>query len=119
MLDAAQIVRLIDIANAGCHKGMVLEARAIYNSILEIKPDHVPASIGLALSHIVLSDFAKAEEMLRDILLKNHEESEARALLGFCFFLQKKQEEARQELLQITETEQGFAFASTLLKQMS
>ena len=94
MLEASHIARLMDIANAACHKGMVLEARTIFDSILVIKPGHVPALIGLALSHIVVNELAKAEGMLRDILASHEGDADAQAMLGLCLTLMKRQEEA-------------------------
>ena len=94
MLEESHIVRLMDIANAACHKGMVLDARTIFDSILVIKPGHVPALIGLALSHLVVNEFSKAESMLRDILAKHGDDADAQVMLGFCLKLMKRDEEA-------------------------
>ena len=92
VLEDAQISCLLDIANAGCHKGCVLEARTIYENILVMKPGHVPALIGLALSYIVVNEHAEAEARLRDILAKHENDADAKCLLGFCLILQKKDE---------------------------
>ena len=94
MLEESHIVRLLDIANAACHKGMVLEARTIFDSILAIKPGHVPALIGHALSHIVVGELGKAETMLRDILANHEDDADAQAMLGFCLILMKRKDEA-------------------------
>ena len=94
MVEESTIVRLMDIANAACHKGKVFEARTIFDNILVIKPGHVPALIGLALSHLVVNDFAKAEAMLREILAKNEGDADAQAMLGLCLTLMKREEEA-------------------------
>ena len=92
VLDDSQISRLLDIANAGCHKGCVHEARTIYDSVLALKPGHVPALIGRALSHIVVSDFDTAEAMLCDLLSEHADDADARCMLGLCLMLQKKEE---------------------------
>ena len=92
ILADSQISRLLDIANAGCHKGCVYDARIIYDSVLTLKPGHVPALIGRALSHIVVSDFAAAEAMLRDILSEHGEDADAKCLLGLCLMMQKREE---------------------------
>ena len=52
MLEHSQIVRLLDIANAGCRRGLIQEARNIYENVLVVMPGHSPARIGLAMSHI-------------------------------------------------------------------
>ena len=92
VLEDSQISRLLDIAYAGCHKGCVHEARTIYDSVLVLKPGHVPALIGRALSHIVVSDFDTAETLLRDILSEHEDDADARCMLGLCLMMQKKEE---------------------------
>jgi hypothetical protein len=119
MLAHAQIVRLLDIANAGCHRGMVQEARAIYESLLVLKPGHVPARIGLALSRIVVDEFAEAEAMLRAVLDEHPHDAEARAMLGLCLSLSGREEEARAELEAVRDSEgTGARLAGSLLAQM-
>ena len=92
VLNDSQISRLLDIANAGCHKGCVHEARTIYDSVLTLKPGHVPALIGRALSHIVVGDYDTADTILRDILSANSEDADAKCMLGLCLMMQKKEE---------------------------
>ena len=95
MVEESTLVRLMDIANAACHKGKVFEARTIFDNILVIRPGHVPALIGLALSHIVVDDHAKAEIMLREILAEHEGDADAQAMLGFCLILMKRNDEAK------------------------
>ena len=119
MLNDSQIARLLDIANAGCHKGLVTEARAVYEGILALRPGHTPARIGRALSHIVVDEFADAEAELRDILEQNAEDRDAAATLGLCLFLAGRKDEARNVLESLTGGEDTVAdLASTLLEQM-
>ncbi len=120
MLNDEQIYHLLDIANAGCHKGFVNEARAIYDGVLTLKPGHVPALIGLALSHIVIGEFDQGEEALLDIITKNPEDMEATAMLGLCLFLEGKKDEAREKLESIGSGHGGAsALAAALLEQLS
>ncbi len=120
MLNDEQIYRLLDIANAGCHKGFVSEARAIYDGILTLKPGHVPALIGQALSHIVIGEFDQGEDSLRDILAKNPQDAEATAMLGLCLFLEGKKDEAREKLESIGSERGGAsALAAALLEQLA
>ena len=96
MLTDSQIARLLDIANAGCHKGMVLEARTIYDGVLALRPGHVPALIGQALSHVVIGEYDKAETLLRNGVLADHpDHPDARAMLGLCLSLADQQDYAR------------------------
>ena len=69
MLSTEHKQRLLDIANAGCSKGLVVEARSIYEGLLSLDPGMAPASIGLAMSHIVLNEFDAGEELLREKVL--------------------------------------------------
>lgn len=119
MLEHAQIVRLLDIANAGCHRGMVLEARTIYESVLVLKPGHVPARLGMALSHIVVDEFDKAEALLKAVLDERPDDTEARSLLGFCLSLAGRNEEARPVLEALRDAEgSGTSLAADLLARM-
>ena len=118
MVEESTIVRLMDIANAACHKGRPLEARTIFDSILVIKPGHVPALIGQALSHIVVDELGKAETMLRDILASHEGDADAQAMLGFCLILMKRTDEATAllEPLKNTEGSAGKLAQSLLLQ---
>ena len=119
MLTDSQIVRLLDIANAGCHKGLIKEARTIYDGVLTLRPGHVPALIGRALSHIVLDDFSNAESQLRAILADHTEDPDALGTLGLCLFLSGQKDEARDILTSLAGGEgNAAALASALLKQM-
>ncbi len=118
MLEDSQISRLMDIANAGCHKGMAAQARTIYNSVLELRPGHVPARIGMAMSHIVVSEFDKAEQMLRALLDEGFD-ADAAAALGLCYTLADRKDEARDVLEPLAEGHgEAAALAAALLESM-
>lgn len=120
MLTDSQITRLLDIANAGCHKGLVLQARAIYDGVLAVRPGHVPALIGQALSHIVIGEYDEAEKLLCDGILSEHpDDADARAVLGLCLCLADKKEEARAVLSPLAENGgQNAELARSLLENM-
>ncbi|WP_273523467.1 tetratricopeptide repeat protein [Mailhella massiliensis] len=120
MLTDSQIVRLLDIANAGCHKGMVMEARTIYEGILAVLPGHAPALIGRALSHIVIGEYGQAETILRsEVLSENPDDAEGRVMLGLCLFLADKKDEAEEILQPLAEEEHSSAeLAKSLLEQI-
>lgn len=120
MLTDSQIARLLDIANAGCHKGMVLEARTIYDGVLAVRPGHVPALIGQALSHIVIGEYEEAEKLLCDGILSEHpEDADAQAMLGLCLFLSDRKDEAREVLRPLTEKDGSSSeLARSLMEQM-
>lgn len=94
ILTDSQITRLLDIALAGCHHGMVPEARRIYDAILAVKPGFVPALIGQAFSHTVVDEFEQAEQLLRDVLSTHPADPDAKAQLGLCLWLAQRQDEA-------------------------
>ena len=120
MLTDSQIVRLLDIANTACHKGLVLDARTIYDGVLASRPGHVPALIGQALSHIVIGEYDQAEDMLRTQVLADHpEDADGRAILGLCLCLADKKDEARQVLQELADEQTGGAdLARSLLEQL-
>ena len=120
MLTDSQITRLLDIANAGCHKGLVLQARAIYDGVLAVRPGHVPALIGQALSHIVIGEYDEAEKLLCDGVLSEHpDDADAKAMLGLCLCLAEKKEEARAVLNPLAENGgQNAELARSLLENM-
>lgn len=95
MLSDTQISRLLDVANAACHRGNVLDARTVYAGVLALRPGFAPALMGKALSHIVVDDFDEAERILKDeVLAAMPEDGDAQALLGLCCTLAKRQAEA-------------------------
>ena len=121
MLTDSQIARLLDIANAGCHKGLVLQARTIYEGVLSVRPGHVPALIGQALSHIVIGEYEQAEKLLRDGVLSEHpDDADAGVMLGLCLCLADKKDEAAALLRPLADGEGGSAeLARSLLENMN
>ena len=103
MLTQDQITRLLDIGVSACHSGAVYEARKIFDGLLKQRPGSAPALTGKALSHIVVDDFQEAEEILQQqILAKDPDDAEAKAMLGLCFLLSNRLDEARSILGTIT-----------------
>ena len=83
MLTNAEVTRLLDVANAGINKGQIALARTVYEGILAGRPDHAPTLISLALSYIAVSDFERADEILRDkVLAANPDDADALVYLG-------------------------------------
>ena len=99
MLSDTQISRLLDVANAACHGGNVVDARAMYAGVLALRPGFAPALMGKALSHIVVDDFDEAERLLKDeVLAAMPEDEDAQALRGLCYTLARRQGEAEAVL---------------------
>jgi thioredoxin-like negative regulator of GroEL len=99
LIDDIQLAQLVDVALAAAHLGKPGEARAIFENLLVYKPEHTPARIGLAFSHLVCNDFEKAETILREeILSRNPRDAEALALLGLALSFDGRIEEAAKVL---------------------
>ena len=120
MLTDSQIVRLLDIANAACHKGLVLNARTSYDGVLAGRPGQVPALIGQALSHIVIGEYASAEDILRSQVLAEHpDDVDAKAMLGLCLCLSDRKDEAKDLLQTLTDSQtESSELARSLLEQI-
>ncbi len=118
MLTQTEVTRLLDIANAGLHKGAVSQARTIYEGVLAGHPGHVPTLISLALSHIVVDDFAKADEILAGVLEGNPEDDDALVYLGLSQKLQQKTDEARETLGRVDPETTAGKLAASLLETL-
>ncbi len=119
MLSESQIRRLLDIANAACHKGNAADARIIYDGVLALRPGFAPARIGMALSHIVVNEFEKSEELLKAVLEENPDDVDAQVMLGLCYVLAGRGEEAETVLTPVAEgREPASELASSLLESL-
>ena len=119
MLSESQISRLLDIANAACHKGNAADARVIYDGVLALRPGFVPARIGMALSHIVVNEFEKSEELLKAVLEERADDADAQAMLGLCYVLADRREEAEALLTPLAESQEPTAeLAASLLEKL-
>lgn len=106
MFSDAEIKRLLDVANAGCHHGRVAEARQVYEGVLAVKPGFLPARIGQALSHVVVNEFEEAERIIMDDVLKTApDDAEARALLGLSYLLSGRGDEAAELLRAVSDVD--------------
>lgn len=96
MLSERQIARLLDMANLACQKGLVGEARTMFQAVLALKPNFAPALVGLAFSHVVVDDFDAALTILDDVLARNAADADALAMRGLACMLAGRKDEARQ-----------------------
>lgn len=120
MLSDAQISRLLDVANAACHTGNVADARTIYAGVLALRPGLVPALIGKAMSHVVVDDYAEVERILKEeVLAVAPDDADALAVLGLCYTLAGRNDEAEAVLLPLAEGEGASAeLAAGLLEKL-
>lgn len=101
MFSPRQLSRLLDIANMACHKGMVADARRIFETVLALKPGFVPATVGLAFSHVVVDDFDNALAILDRVLAEHGSDPDALAMQGLACILAGRREEAEQAFARI------------------
>ncbi len=94
MFNEKNIARLMDIATAACHVGLVLDARVVFNAILEAKKDFAPAKLGLAYSYLVIDQFEQATALTQEVLDADPNDTDAIGLLGFCCYLAGDKEQA-------------------------
>jgi len=104
MLSERQTARLLDLGNLACQKGLVQEARTIFDGVLALKPHFVPALVGLAFSHVVVDDFATAQTILNKVLDTHPDDADALAILGLAQMLSGQKEEAEQTFARIPGT---------------
>ncbi len=119
MLDDNQVKRLLDIAYAGCHKGMVSEGRKIFSGVLADRPGYAPAEIGLAFSHLVVDEFPLALEILNGVLDRDPGDRDALCMLGFCCFLSGDKDAAKEKLAPLADGDDNAAsMAKDILAQI-
>jgi cytochrome c-type biogenesis protein CcmH/NrfG len=83
---------------------------------LRYRPDFVPARIGLGFTHLVVGDYARAEEILSNEVLAEHPaDPEALALLGLAYTLQQKADEAKAVFSRIAPETTAHSLAQALV----
>jgi predicted Zn-dependent protease len=111
-----QLSRLVDAGLAATHAGQVAGARALFENLLRYKPGFAPAQIGLGFTHLVVGDYARAEEILsNDVLARNPADAEALALLGLAYTLQQKTDEARAVFARISPEASAHSLAQAIV----
>jgi tetratricopeptide (TPR) repeat protein len=88
------LAKLVEIGLFAAHSGQVARARALFEGLLQAVPNRVSAKVGLHLTELVVNDFAKAEDGLREVLAGHPDHAEAKALLGLCLALAGRTGEA-------------------------
>ena len=107
MLTEKEIARLLDVANAGVNRGEIAAARRVYEGVLAVRPDHVGAKLGLALSHIAVGDCEKADEILTALLERLPEDPDVLVYLGLSAALSNRKEEAAGYLARVPGEAEG------------
>ncbi len=96
LLESAQIARLLDIAFVSAHAGKVRDANTIFDAILAVDPNSTPAKIGLGLTHIMVDQFSKAEEILLEIIEANPNDQEALGVLSLGYLINGDTQKAKE-----------------------
>lgn len=107
MLTDKEIARLLDIANAGVNRGEIAAARRVYEGVLAVRPEHVGAKLGLALSHIAVGEYEKADELLKALLERLPEDPDVLVYLGLSAALSNRKEEASGYLARVPAEAEG------------
>lgn len=119
MFTQEEIRRLLDIASYGTHKGLTVQARNIFESILSDQPEHSGAKLGLAHNHISVGEFEQAETIIKAILDSNPADTDAKCLLGLCYFLSDRKDKAKPILEEVKNSDGASkALAEDLLANM-
>ncbi len=95
-ISALELQRLVEVGLAAAHRGRVARARAVFEGLLTYDPAFRSARIGLAFTHLVVDEFERAEELLKNELpAGGPDDDEARALLALNYQLAGRSDEAR------------------------
>ena len=82
---------LVQVGFVACMHGEVGEARNIFGNLLEYDPELKQASIGMALSHIVVDEFKLGDEILDGL----PQDDDVMSIKVLSLGLQKRADEAR------------------------
>lgn len=94
MLEAKSLQTLAEIAFCAVDMGNMSPARTIFNALEAARPGHEAPLLGLAMSHYMVDEFERAEEILRALLKEKPEFHLAGAHLAMCLILAGRKEEA-------------------------
>ncbi len=117
ILEKSEVRTLIDVAFAGCSRGLVTLSRQIFSKVLDVYPDIVAAKVGLAFSHIVVDDFAHGDELLNEVLENDSANDDARGFLVLSKFLQKDSDSVDSLMLEFVDKESsGYKLARSVIE---
>lgn len=116
ILDKNEVRSLINVAFAGCSRGLVSQSREIFSKLLEVYPDNVAAKVGLGFSHVVVDDFTRGDEILAGVLEADSSNDDARGFLVLSKFLQKDTDSVDSLMGQFVDTESsGYKMAQSVI----
>lgn len=118
MLTNEDVRRLLDIAAAGINAGEIASARKICEGIIAGHPEHAPAKILLALSHIAVGEYEAADLILKDdVLQKTPNDPDALVYLGLSAHLAGRKDEAVEILGRVPADAPAQRLAAAILEE--
>ncbi len=117
ILDKDSVRLLLDVGFAACSRGVVAEAKRIFDGVLAAFPDNVSARVGRAFVLVVTDQFTGAEEILNDILEQDPGNDDARGFLALSKYLQKDSDALGEQMTRFADTaSSGYCLAASLLE---
>lgn len=90
LIDKKNLSMLVETGFAACMQGKVLQARRIFENLLDYEVS-TPAILGLAFSYLVVDDFDKGDGLLESL---DQNSDDVKAFKVFSLVLQRKADEA-------------------------
>ncbi len=117
ILDKDSVRLLLDVGFAACSRGVVAEAKRVFDGVLAAFPDNVSARVGRAFVLVVTDQFTGAEEILNDILEQDPGNDDARGFLALSKYLQKDSDALGEQMTRFADTtSSGYRLAASLLE---
>ena len=91
LIEKTDLSRLIETDFVACMHGKILQARRIFENVLEFKDNLIPAKIGLAFTYLVVDDFLKGDELLGEC---PQDDDDVKAMQVFSLVLQRQADRA-------------------------
>ncbi|MDR2504444.1 MAG: tetratricopeptide repeat protein [Deltaproteobacteria bacterium] len=101
MLETEDLQILAELAFGAVFTGNMLPARTIFEGLAAARPEHEAPRIGMAMSHYMVNEFDRAEEILRGLIQDKPGFRPAVVNLALCLILSGKKTEARPLLLEL------------------
>ncbi len=115
MMTKADKMLIVSKGFEACQVGEAYIGRNIFSALLLAEPGNSACRIGMAFSHIVVSELFEAAEILLSVLAENPDDAEARAFLDMALLLGGEGERAKQDLEKIKDSS---PLAQGLLNEM-
>ena len=95
ILETKDLQTLAEIGFSAVSTGNMLPARVIFEGLAAARPGHEAPRMGLAMSHYMVNEFEKAEDILRELMRDKPGFRLAGVHLALCLILAGRKAEAR------------------------